>query len=197
MQSMIDAGASGVNFGDQRFSVNKSGHSSGKVLMPTKEYVAKLNAARMAADVMGVPTVLVARTDAHAADLVTSGVDDYDKPLLTGECTAEGFYRTFNGAEQAISRGLAYAPYADLLWCETATPDLGFAKKFAEAIHDFYPGKMLAYNCSASFKLQKNLDASTIAKFQRELGAMGYKFQFSTVAEIQSQDEETRDLAHA
>jgi isocitrate lyase len=152
------------------------------VLVPTREAVAKLTAARLAADVMGVPTILLARTDAEAADLVTSDVDDNDKPFLTGERTIEGFYRTKKGFEQAVSRGLAYAEVADMVWCETGTPDLKFAKDFADAIHAKFPGKMLAYNCSPSFNWKKNLDDATIAKFQRELGAMGYKFQFITLA---------------
>jgi isocitrate lyase len=154
----------------------------GKVLVSTQDAVQKLCAARLAADVMGVPTVLLARTDAEAATLVTSDVDENDKPFLTGERSAEGFYRVRNGIEQAISRGLAYAPYADMVWCETGTPDLGFARKYAEAIHRVYPGKMLAYNCSPSFNWKRHLDDATIAKFQRELGAMGYKFQFITLA---------------
>jgi len=152
------------------------------VLVPTREAVAKLTAARLAADVMGVPTILLARTDAEAADLVTSDVDDNDKAFLTGERTVEGFYRTKKGFEQAVSRGLAYAEVADMVWCETGTPDLKFAKDFADAIHAKFPGKMLAYNCSPSFNWKKNLDDATIAKFQRELGAMGYKFQFITLA---------------
>ena len=182
MKAMIEAGAAGVHFEDQLASVKKCGHMGGKVLVPTRENVAKLVAARLAADVMGVPTVLLARTDAEAADLVTSDVDDNDKPFLTGERTVEGFFRTKKGLEQAISRGLAYAPYVDMLWCETGTPDLGFAKAFADAIHAKFPGKLLAYNCSPSFNWKKNLDDATIAKFQRELGAMGYKFQFITLA---------------
>ncbi|MDO4904530.1 MAG: isocitrate lyase [Lautropia sp.] len=182
MKAMIDAGASGVHFEDQLASVKKCGHMGGKVLVPSREAVAKLISARLAADVMGVPTVLVARTDAEAADLVTSDVDENDKPFLTGERTIEGFFRTRPGLEQAISRGLAYAPYADLVWCETGKPDLEFARKFAEAIHRQFPGKLLAYNCSPSFNWKKNLDDETIAKFQRELGAMGYKFQFITLA---------------
>jgi isocitrate lyase len=152
------------------------------VLVPTQEAVQKLNAARLAADVMGVPTVLMARTDAEAANLITSDADENDKPFLTGERTAEGFFRVRNGFEQAVSRGLAYAPYADLVWCETGTPDLGFARRFAEAIRKVYPEKMLAYNCSPSFNWKRNLDDASIAKFQRELGAMGYKFQFITLA---------------
>ncbi|MGB7301741.1 MAG: isocitrate lyase [Burkholderiaceae bacterium] len=196
MKGMIEAGAGGVHFEDQLASVKKCGHMGGKVLVPTKENVAKLSAARLAADVMGVPTVLLARTDAEAADLVTSDVDDYDKHFLTGERTVEGFYRTRNGIEQAIARGLAYAPVADLIWCETGTPDLEFARQFADAIHDRYPGKMLAYNCSPSFNWKKNLDSATIAKFQRELGAMGYKFQFITLAGFHSLNYGMFDLAY-
>jgi isocitrate lyase len=166
MKAMIDAGAAGVHFEDQLASVKKCGHMGGKVLVPTREAVAKLIAARLAADVMGVPTVLLARTDAEAADLVTSDVDENDKPFITGERTVEGFFRTRNGLDQSISRGLAYAPYADLIWCETGKPDLAFAKAFAEAIQKQFPGKMLAYNCSPSFNWKKNLDDATIAKFQ-------------------------------
>ncbi|MCO5120368.1 MAG: isocitrate lyase [Burkholderiaceae bacterium] len=196
MKAMIDAGASGVHFEDQLASVKKCGHMGGKVLVPTRENVAKLIAARLAADVMGVPTILLARTDAEAADLVTSDIDDNDKPFLTGERTVEGFYRTRNGVDQAISRGLAYAPYADLIWCETGTPDLAFAKQFADAIHKQFPGKMLAYNCSPSFNWKKNIDESTIAKFQRELGAMGYKFQFITLAGFHALNYSMFKLAH-
>ena len=182
MKAMIEAGAAGVHFEDQLSSVKKCGHMGGKVLVSTQEAVQKLCAARLAADVMGVPTVLLARTDAEAATLVTSDVDENDKPFLTGERSAEGFYRVRNGIDQAISRGLAYAPYADMVWCETGTPDLAFARQYAEAIHRVYPGKMLAYNCSPSFNWKRHLDDATIAKFQRELGAMGYKFQFITLA---------------
>jgi isocitrate lyase len=196
MKSMIDAGASGVHFEDQLASVKKCGHMGGKVLVPTREAVAKLVAARLAADVCGVPTILLARTDAEAADLVTSDVDENDKPFLTGERTVEGFFRAKNGLEQAISRGLAYAPYADLIWCETGTPDLNFARGFADAIHKQFPGKMLAYNCSPSFNWKKNLDEATIAKFQRELGAMGYKFQFITLAGFHSLNYSMFHLAH-
>jgi isocitrate lyase len=196
MKSMIEAGASGVHFEDQLASVKKCGHMGGKVLVPTREAVAKLVAARLAADVMGTPTVLVARTDAEAADLVTSDVDDNDKPFTTGERTVEGFFRTKPGLEQAISRGLAYAPYADLVWCETGKPDLAYAKAFAEAIHKQFPGKLLAYNCSPSFNWKKNLDDATIAKFQRELGAMGYKFQFITLAGFHSLNYSMFDLAY-
>ncbi len=196
MKSMIDAGAAGVHFEDQLASVKKCGHMGGKVLVPTREAVAKLVAARLAADVCGVPTVLLARTDAEAADLVTSDVDANDKPFLTGERTIEGFYRTRNGLEASISRGLAYAEVADMIWCETGKPDLEFAKKFAEAIRAKFPGKLLAYNCSPSFNWKKNLDDATIAKFQRELGAMGYKFQFITLAGFHSLNYSMFELAH-
>ena len=196
MKSMIEAGAAGVHFEDQLAAVKKCGHMGGKVLVPTREAVAKLVAARLAADVMGVPTVLLARTDAEAADLVTSDVDENDKPFVTGERTVEGFFKTRKGVDQAISRGLAYAPYADLIWCETGTPDLAFAKKFAEAIQKQFPGKMLAYNCSPSFNWKKNLDDATIAKFQRELGAMGYKFQFITLAGFHSLNYSMFNLAY-
>jgi len=182
MKAMIEAGAAGVHFEDQLASVKKCGHMGGKVLVPTQEAVQKLNAARLAADVEGVPTVIMARTGAEAANLITSDSDENDKPFLTGERTAEGFFRVRNGFDQAVSRGLAYAPYADLVWCETGTPDLGFARRFAEAIRSVYPDKMLAYNCSPSFNWKRNLDDASIAKFQRELGAMGYKFQFITLA---------------
>lgn len=182
MKAMIEAGAAGVHFEDQLASAKKCGHMGGKVLVPTQEAVQKLIAARLAADIMGVPTVVLARTDAMAAGLITSDVDPYDSEFVTGERTVEGFYTTRAGIDQAISRGLAYAPYADLLWCETATPDLEQARKFAEAIHDKYPGQLLSYNCSPSFNWKAKLDDATIAKFQRELGAMGYKFQFITLA---------------
>src|SRR6478736_658317 len=172
MKSMIEAGAAGVHFEDQLASVKKCGHMGGKVLVPTREANAKLIAARLAADVMGTPTILLARTDAEAADLVTSDVDDNDKPFLTGERTVEGFYRTRPGLDQAVARGLAYSEYADMVWCETGKPDLAYAKAFAESIHKKFPGKLLAYNCSPSFNWKKNLDDATIAKFQRELGAM-------------------------
>ncbi len=196
MKSMIEAGAAGVHFEDQLASVKKCGHMGGKVLVPSRDAVAKLIAARLAADVMGVPTVLVARTDAEAADLVTSDVDANDKPFCTGERTIEGFYRTRPGLEQAISRGLAYAPYADLIWCETGKPDLEYARQFAEAIHKKFPGKMLSYNCSPSFNWKRNLDEATIAKFQRELGAMGYKFQFITLAGFHSLNYSMFNLAY-
>jgi isocitrate lyase len=195
MKSMIDAGAAGVHFEDQLASAKKCGHMGGKVLVPTQEAVQKLAAARLASDIMGVPTVLFARTDAEAANLITSDVDDNDKPFCTGERTAEGYYRVINGIQQAVSRGLAYAPYADLIWCETGKPDLAFARQFAEAIHKQYPGKLLSYNCSPSFNWKKNLDDSTIAKFQRELGAMGYKFQFITLAGFHSLNHGMFELA--
>ncbi|MFN5449471.1 MAG: isocitrate lyase [Burkholderiales bacterium] len=196
MKSMINAGAAGVHFEDQLASVKKCGHMGGKVLVPSREAVAKLVAARLASDVAGVPTVLLARTDAEAADLVTSDVDDNDRAFLTGERTVEGFFRTKPGLEQAISRGLAYAPYADMIWCETGKPDLSFAKACAEAIHKQFPGKLLAYNCSPSFNWKKNLDDATIAKFQRELGAMGYKFQFITLAGFHSLNYSMFNLAY-
>ncbi len=196
MKSMIESGASGVHFEDQLAAAKKCGHMGGKVLVSTREAVAKLVAARLAADVMGTPTILLARTDAEAANLVTADIDDNDKAFLTGERTVEGFYRTRNGVDQAISRGLAYAPYADLIWCETGTPDLNFARQFADAIHAQFPGKLLAYNCSPSFNWKKNLDDATIAKFQRELGAMGYKFQFITLAGFHSLNYGMFDLAY-
>ncbi|WP_430391761.1 isocitrate lyase [Dyella sp. 20L07] len=196
MKAMIEAGAAGVHFEDQLASVKKCGHMGGKVLVPTREAVDKLNAARLAADVLGVPALIVARTDADAADLLTSDIDDNDKPFVTGERTVEGFYRVRPGLDQAISRGLAYAPYADLVWCETSKPNLEEARKFAEAIHAKYPGKLLAYNCSPSFNWRKNLDDATIAKFQKELGAMGYKFQFITLAGFHSLNYGMFDLAY-
>jgi isocitrate lyase len=182
MKGMIEAGAAGVHFEDQLASEKKCGHMGGKVLVPTQSFIRTLNAARLAADVCGVPTLLVARTDADAATLITSDVDERDRPFLTGERTSEGFYRIHSGIQTAIARGLAYAPYADLIWCETSHPDLEEARQFAEAIHDRFPGKLLAYNCSPSFNWKKKLDERTIAVFQRELGAMGYRFQFVTLA---------------
>jgi isocitrate lyase len=196
MRAMIDAGAAGVHLEDQLASVKKCGHMGGKVLVPTQEAVQKLVAARLAADVAGAPTVVLARTDAEAANLLTSDVDEHDKPFITGERTAEGFYRVRNGLEQAISRGVAYAAYADMVWCETGKPDLDFARKFAEAVQQAHPGKMLAYNCSPSFNWKRNLDDATIAKFQRELGAMGYKFQFITLAGFHSLNYSMFELAH-
>ncbi|WP_081839220.1 isocitrate lyase [Thermogemmatispora carboxidivorans] len=181
-KAMIEAGAAGVHFEDQLASEKKCGHLGGKVLIPTRLAIRNLIAARLAADVMGVPTILIARTDANAATLITSDVDPADHPFLTGERTPEGYYRTRHGLEAAIARGLAYAPYADLIWCETSEPNLDEARRFAEAIHEKYPGKLLAYNCSPSFNWKKKLDAHTIATFQDELGKMGYKFQFVTLA---------------
>jgi isocitrate lyase len=196
MRAMIEAGAAGVHFEDQLAAVKKCGHMGGKVLVPTQEAVQKLIAARLAADVAGVPTVLLARTDAEAANLLTSDVDERDRPFLTGERTAEGFYRVRNGIDQAIARGIAYAEYADLVWCETGTPDLDFARRFAEAIRARHPQKMLAYNCSPSFNWKRNLDDATIARFQRELGAMGYKFQFITLAGFHALNYSMFELAH-
>ena len=196
MKAMIEAGAAGVHFEDQLASVKKCGHMGGKVLVPTREAVEKLVAARLASDVMGVPTLIVARTDAEAADLLTSDVDENDRPFCTGERTVEGFYKTKKGLDQAISRGLAYAPYADLVWCETGKPDLEFARKFAEAIHAKYPGKMLAYNCSPSFNWKKNLDDATIAKFQKEIASYGYKFQFITLAGFHALNYSMFNLAY-
>lgn len=196
MKGMIRAGAAGVHFEDQLASVKKCGHMGGKVLVPTQEAVQKLIAARLAADVLGVPSVILARTDAEAADLLTSDFDENDKPFLTGERTSEGFYKTRKGLEQAISRGVAYAPYADMVWCETGTPDLKFAKAFAEGVRKAHPNTLLAYNCSPSFNWKKNLDDATIARFQKELGAMGYKYQFITLAGIHSMWYNMFDLAH-
>src|SRR5512145_1306164 len=196
MKSMIEAGAAGVHYEDQLASVKKCGHMGGKVLVPTQEAVQKLIAARLAADIMGVPTVVLARTDAEAADIVTSDIDENDKPFITGERTSEGFYKTRKGFDQALSRGQAYAEYADMVWCETGTPDLGFAKRFAEGIRRKYPEKMLAYNCSPSFNWKRNLDDATIAKFQRELGAMGYKFQFITLAGFHALNYSMFELAY-
>lgn len=195
MKGMIEAGAAGVHFEDQLASAKKCGHMGGKVLVPTQEAVQKLVAARFAADIMGIPTILLARTDALGARLLTSDVDERDRAFLTGERTAEGFFLVRAGMEQAVARGLAYAPYADLLWFESAHPDLAEAKVFAEAIHAKYPGKLFAYNCSPSFNWKKNLDDATIAKFQRELGAMGYKFQFITLAGFHALNYSMFDLA--
>jgi isocitrate lyase len=182
MKHMIEAGASGVHLEDQLASAKKCGHMGGKVLVPTQEAIQKLVAARLAADTMGVPTLIVARTDAEGASLLTSDVDDRDKEFCTGERTVEGFHRARAGLEQAIARAIAYAPYADLIWCETQTPNLEFARKFAEAVRKVHPNQLFAYNCSPSFNWKKKLDDATIAKFPRELGAMGYKFQFITLA---------------
>ena len=196
MKAMIEAGAAGVHFEDQLASVKKCGHMGGKVLVPTQEAVQKLAAARLAADLMDAPTVVLARTDANAAALLTSDVDERDRRFLTGERTAEGFFITKAGLEQAIDRGLSYAPYADLLWCETAVPDLDEAKRFADAIRREHPEQLLAYNCSPSFNWKKNLDDLTIARFQRELGAMGYKYQFITLAGIHNMWYHMFELAH-
>jgi isocitrate lyase len=182
MKAMIEAGAAGVHFEDQLSSEKKCGHLGGKVLLPTGQFIRTLVAARLAADVLDVPAILVARTDADSAHLITSDIDERDRPFLTGERTSEGFHRIAGGLPMAIARGVAYAPYADFLWCETSTPDLKEARAFADGIHAKFPGKMLAYNCSPSFNWKAKLDDATIAKFQRELGAMGYKFQFVTLA---------------
>ena len=182
MRAMIEAGAAGVHFEDQLSSAKKCGHMGGKVLVPTREFIQKLVAARLAADVMGVPSIVIARTDANGAQLLTADVDPNDQPFCTGERTVEGYYRINGGLECAISRGLAYAPYADIIWCETSRPDLDEARRFAEAIHAKFPGKLLAYNCSPSFNWRRNLGEAEIAQFQRELGRMGYAFQFVTLA---------------
>tara|TARA_B100001250_G_C19747892_1_gene766220 strand:- start:217 stop:1503 length:1287 start_codon:yes stop_codon:yes gene_type:complete len=194
-KSMIEAGAAGVHLEDQLSSEKKCGHMGGKVLIPTQQHVRTLTASRLAADVMGVPTVLIARTDALGANLITSDIDDRDKEFLTGERTSEGFYATEPGMATPIMRGLAYAPYADLIWCETSTPDLDEAKTFAEGIHAEFPDKMLAYNCSPSFNWRSHLDDETIAKFQKELGAMGYKFIFITLAGWHALNASAFDLA--
>src|SRR3954453_4307525 len=195
MKSMIEAGASGVHFEDQLSSEKKCGHLGGKVLLPTQTATRNLIAARLAADVMGVPTVLVARTDANAADLITSDIDLNDAPFITGERTPEGFFRVKAGIDQAIARGLAYAPYADLIWCETSEPNIEEARQFAKAIHAKYPGKLLAYNCSPSFNWEQKLDKETIASFQKELGKMGYKFQFVTLAGFHALNHSMFELA--
>jgi isocitrate lyase len=195
-KSFIEAGAAGVHFEDQLAAEKKCGHMGGKVLVPTAQHIRALTAARLAADVMGVPTVIVARTDANAANLLTSDVDERDRGFLTGERTNEGFYRVRNGLDQAIARGLAYAPYADLIWCETSTPDLDEAGRFADAIHAEYPDKMLAYNCSPSFNWSAALDEATIAAFQKELGALGHKFQFITLAGFHALSASMFELAH-
>ncbi len=197
MKNMIASGAAGVHFEDQLAAVKKCGHMGGKVLVPTQEACEKLISARFAADVMGVNTIVLARTDAEAANLVTSDHDANDKPFLTGERTQEGFYRVKNGLEQAISRGVAYAPYADLVWCETGVPDIGFAREFAQAVHAACPGKLLSYNCSPSFNWKKNLDDKQIASFQEDLSALGYKYQFITLAGIHINWYNTFQFAHA
>ena len=196
MKAMIAAGASGVHWEDQLASEKKCGHLGGKVLIPTQQHVRTLNAARLAADVAGVPSVVIARTDAEAATLITTDVDDRDKEFLTGERTGEGFYKVRNGIEPCIARAKAYAPYSDLIWMETGTPDLELARKFAEAVKADFPDQMLAYNCSPSFNWKKHLDDATIAKFQRELGAMGFKFQFITLAGFHALNYSMFDLAH-
>jgi len=195
MRSMIEAGAAGVHYEDQLASEKKCGHLGGKVLVPTAQFVRTLNAARLAADVLDVPTVLVARTDALSAALLTSDVDEYDRDFVTGERTSEGFFRVRDGIDAAIARGLAYAPYADLIWCETSTPDIGEARAFADAIHEQFPGKLLAYNCSPSFNWRKHLDDTTIANFQQQLGEWGYKFQFITLAGFHSLNAAMFELA--
>jgi 2-methylisocitrate lyase-like PEP mutase family enzyme len=193
---MIEAGAAGVHFEDQVASEKKCGHLGGKVLVPTSTFIRTLTAARLAADVMGVPTILVARTDAEGAKLIMSDVDPYDAPFIEkSERTPEGFHRLRGGLEAAIARGVAYAPHADMIWCETQTPDLEFARRFAEGIHEKHPGKLLAYNCSPSFNWKKNLDDASIARFQRELGAMGYRFQFVTLAGFHALNHSMFDLA--
>ncbi len=197
MKAMIEAGAAGVHFEDQLSSEKKCGHMGGKVLVPTQTQIRTLNSARLAADVMNVPTIIFARTDANAANLITSDIDEYDKPFITGERTIEGFYKTRPGLDQAIARGLAYAPYADLIWCETSKPDLDEAKIFADAIHKKYPDQLLAYNCSPSFNWKKNLNKDTMKKFQSELGKMGYKFQFITLAGFHLNNYATFKLAQA
>ena len=186
MKAMIESGAAGVHFEDQLSSEKKCGHLGGKVLVPTGQFIRTLVGARLAADVAGVETLLVARTDANSAKLLTSDIDRHDQPFLTGQRTPEGFFRITGGLDCAIARGLAYAPYADLLWCETSTPDIQEARRFAEAIHARFPGKLLAYNCSPSFNWKKHLDDTDIARFQRELGAIGYRFQFVTLAGFHS-----------
>jgi len=196
MKGMIEAGAAGVHFEDQLASVKKCGHMGGKVLVPTQEAVQKLVAARLAADVCGTSTLVIARTDANAADLLTTDADPYDADFLTGERTAEGFYKVRAGIDQAIARGLAYAPYADMVWCETAKPDLDEARKFAEAIKAQFPDRILAYNCSPSFNWKKNLDDATIARFQQELSDMGYKYQFITLAGIHNMWFHMYELAY-
>jgi isocitrate lyase len=197
MKSMIEAGAAGVHFEDQLAAEKKCGHMGGKVLVPTSQFVRTLCGARLAADVMGVPSIIVARTDALAATLLTSDIDERDRPFLTGERTLEGYYTVRGGMDAALARGLAYAPYADVIWCETSKPDLAEARRFAEGIHAEFPGKLLAYNCSPSFNWSKNLDAATIATFQRELAEMGYKFQFITLAGWHLVNLHTYELARA
>ncbi len=195
MKGMIEAGAAGVHFEDQLASEKKCGHMGGKVLVPTSQFIRTLVAARLAADVMGVPTLLVARTDADSAKLLTSDIDPRDRPFINGKRTTEGFFEIKAGVESAIARAIAYAPFADLVWCETSTPDLTQARQFAEGVHARFPGKLLAYNCSPSFNWKKHLDDATIARFQRELGAMGYKFQFVTLAGFHSLNHSMYELS--
>ena len=195
MKAMIEAGAAGVHFEDQLSSAKKCGHMGGKVLVPTREFIQKLVAARLAADVMGVPTLVIARTDAEAAQLITSDIDERDRPFIPGERTVEGFYRLEGGLENAISRAISYAPYADIIWCETAHPDIEEARQFATAVHERYPGKLLAYNCSPSFNWRANLSEKEIASFQQELGELGYKFQFVTLAGFHSLNASMFELA--
>jgi isocitrate lyase len=196
IKSMIEAGAAGVHLEDQLASEKKCGHMGGKVLIPTRHAIRNLIAARLASDVLNVPTIIIARTDANGAKLLTSDIDERDHEFLTGERTAEGFFCVRHGLDQAISRGISYAPFADLVWCETSTPDLADAKRFAEAVREKFPDKLLAYNCSPSFNWKQNLDAATMAKFQRELGAMGYKFQFVTLAGFHTLNYSMFNLAH-
>ena len=197
MKGMIEAGAAAVHFEDQLASEKKCGHMGGKVLVPTSQFIRTLTAARLAADTLGVPTVLIARTDANSAQLLTSDVDPRDRRFIVGERTPEGFFHLEGGLDVAIDRGLSYAPYADMLWCETSEPNVAEARRFAEAIHAKFPGKLLAYNCSPSFNWQKKLDERTIARFQRDLGEMGYKFQFITLAGFHSLNLATFELARA
>lgn len=197
MKAMIEAGAAAVHFEDQLASEKKCGHLGGKVLVPTSQFIRTLNAARLAADVMGVPTLIMARTDAEAARLITSDIDPYDAPFVTGERTAEGFYQLKGGIDAAIARGIAYAPYADLIWCETSTPDLAEARKFAEAVRKVHPEQMLAYNCSPSFNWARHMDEGAMARFQREIAAMGYKYQFITLAGFHNLSLTTFELARA
>lgn len=197
MKMMIEAGVAGVHFEDQLSSAKKCGHMGGKVLVPTREFIQKLVSARLAADVLGVPTIIIARTDADSAQLITSDIDPRDHAFITGERTDEGFYKVMGGLESAIARGLAYAPYADIVWCETSTPDLAEAEQFAQAIHEQFPGTLLAYNCSPSFNWRRHLDEASIAKFQKELGRMGYKFQFVTLAGFHALNTSMFELALA
>ncbi len=197
MKAYIEAGVAAVHFEDQLSSLKKCGHMGGKVLVPDRVFIQKLVAARLAADVLGVPTILIARTDANGAQLIRGDYNEADEPFLTGERTADGYFRVRGGLEYAIARGLAYAPYSDMIWCETSKPDLGEAREFAQAIHERFPGKLLAYNCSPSFNWKRNLDDKTIAEFQEKLGEMGYKFQFVTLAGFHALNTSMFELAHA